>query len=271
MPEDMSEKSIKKSSDRINAGEVAAERWLLPEVNGSHLVTPEKPCLDRAGFHSKSQTTSEPSTTANTLGATPALTQSRLDAIVHESREQGYESGRAKGYEKGYAEGEARALALGQEQTLKQKRQLAELIESVTGAATTHNEQAKIAVVELIAQIAQQLCYRELSIDNSSIAAVVNEAMNALPVGEKHVRLHLNPVDKQLLESISGVMKPEWVIVEDAALQLGGCRIESENSLVDFSISRRLQEIIESSFGQTLVAREVVADPNKRRGEEDDV
>jgi len=267
----MPENSIEKSSERINAGEVAAEPWLLPEVNGSHLVTPEKQPPARAGFHSKSQITNEPNATANTLGATPALTQSRLDAIVQDSREQGYESGRAEGYEKGYAEGEARALVLGQEQTLKQKQQLAELIDSVTVAATAHNEQAKIAVVELIAQIAQQLCYRELSLDNSSIAAVVNEAMNALPVGEKHVRLHLNPADKQLLETMSGAIKPEWIIIEDAALQVGGCRIESENSLIDFSISRRLQEIIESSFGQTLVAREVVADPNKRRGEEDDV
>jgi flagellar assembly protein FliH len=237
-----------KPSDRVETDQVAAEPWLLPEVNGSHLVTPEKSSVSGAGFHRQVSASSKPENPPNTLAATVAMTQSRLDALVRESQQNGYDTGRAEGYEKGYAEGEARAKALGQEQTLDQKNQLAELINSVTLAVATHHEQAQVAVVELIAQIAQQLCYRELQSDNASIAAVVSDAMSALPVGEKNICLQLNPADLAMLQSMPELLKPEWNIVSDAAMQAGGCRISSENSLIDFSASKRLQEIIESSF-----------------------
>ena len=115
----------------------------------------------------------------------------------------------ASGYEKGYFEGEQRAKAiveqLASDQLAAQKASLSSLISEIVNPLAKQSHALKQTLTELVEEISQKVCERELLLDNSSIASVVGLAIDALPVTETDLTLFLHPKDLATLESITGL------------------------------------------------------------------
>jgi flagellar assembly protein FliH len=122
------------------------------------------------------------------------------------------------------------------------------------------------ALVALAVSIARQIIRRELRADSGEIVAVVREALALLPVGVREVRVHLHPDDARVVRALaeddgrsgfggSGFSRdsssPEqmWRIVEDPALERGGCRVESESSQIDARIETRIGAVVSRLLG----------------------
>ena len=97
---------------------------------------------------------------------------------------------------------------------------------------------------------------RELLTDSGHILSVVKDAIAALPVGSKNISLHLNPDDLVLVENYASDLQKDWAFIGDANLLPGGCRVETKESLVDFTVETRMQHLLEEFEGKQLAAEE---------------
>ena len=229
----------------------AAEPWLLPEFKAKHIVSgaDDEP-RQLSGFAQRRSLASNKPSSALQLNR--AMTAGQLEQLTREAREAGFSEGRVAGYEKGYAEGESRARETVEKHAqvvlAGQQLSLTQLIESVIEPLANQRDDLQTVLSQLVAKIAERVCYRELLIDNSSIQAVVGEAIDALPIGESDIKIYLNPKDLAVFESIPGFVQDSWPLRSDEQLTLGDCRVESANSLVDFTRSSRMTSILDATF-----------------------
>ena len=167
------------------------------------------------------------------------LTARQIEELQQQAREEGFQQGRREGLEAGKKEIRARVHDL---DALMQT--LAKPLEQLDG-------QVEEELVQLALAVARQLVRRELKTDPGQVLAVVREAMAALPLTARNVRLHLHPEDATLVRETLSVSDNErsWKIVDDPVLTRGGCKVSSDTSQIDASVERRLHNVIANVLG----------------------
>lgn len=187
------------------------ENWSLPEVN----------------------------LTGKREAAARPLTARQIEELQHQAREEGFQQGRREGLEAGKKEIKARV------------HELESLMQTLTKPLEQLDEQVEQELVSLALAVARQLVRREIKADPGQVLAVVREAMAALPIAARNVRLHLHPEDAALVrETLSlGDSERGWKIVEDPVLTRGGCKVSSDTSQIDAGVERRLHTIIANVLG----------------------
>ena len=171
------------------------------------------------------------------------VTAARLEEIEQEAYKEGFKNGYAKGIEKYKSEVD--------ETNLKFEALMTSLIKPFEDLDDEVIEQtAGLAIA-----ISRQLIRRELHTEPDHVIGVVREALSALPVSARKIKVSLNPEDAILVRKVlslheddSAEMQP-WHIIEDPLLSQGGCRITAENSVIDATVETRLQRIITSIMG----------------------
>ena len=189
----------------------AIENWSLPEVNVAR----------------KSETAARP------------LTARQIEELQQQAREEGFQVGRREGLEAGKKEIRARV------------HELDALMQTLAKPLEQVDAQIEQDLVQLALAVARQLVRRELKSDPGQVLAVVREAIAALPLAARNVRLHLHPEDATLVRETLSVSDNErsWNIVEDPVLSRGGCKISSDTSQIDASVERRLHTVIANVLG----------------------
>lgn len=167
------------------------------------------------------------------------LTAIQIEELQQQAREEAFAQGRREGLEAGKKEIRARVHEL---ETLMQT--LARPLEQV-------DAQIEEQLVQLALAVAKQLIRRELKTDPGQVLAVVREAMAALPLAARAVRLHMHPEDAALVREMLALNDSErgWQIVEDPVLSRGGCKVSSDTSQIDASVERRLHTVIANVLG----------------------
>ena len=112
------------------------------------------------------------------------------------------------------------------------------------------DSQIEKSMVGLVQHIARQVIQRELVLDSSQIESVMREALKLLPLGVGNVRLYINPQDFEQVKAMRERHEETWRIVEDAALQPGGCRVETEHSRIDATVETRISQIMAKLLDQ---------------------
>ncbi|MDT4868585.1 flagellar assembly protein FliH [compost metagenome] len=69
-------------------------------------------------------------------------------------------------------------------------------------------------------------------------------------MGASNVRIHINPQDFEQVKALRERHEESWRILEDEALEPGGCRVETEHSRIDASIETRLAQAMKQLFEQ---------------------
>ena len=118
--------------------------------------------------------------------------------------------------------------------------------------------QIEKSLVDLVQHITRQVIRRELAIDSSQIEHVMRDALKLLPLGVGNVRLYINPQDFEQVKALRERHEETWRIVEDASLQPGGCRVETEHSRIDATVETRISQIMAKLLDQ---AHEQVLNP----------
>lgn len=196
------------------------------------------------------------------------LTASDIDEIRQAAREDGFREGRDAGYQEGFAEGQEKGhqegleagLAEGREKGEQQGREESrqdvdaklERLEQVMGELlqpiSRHEDELEAALVNLTTELARAVVYRDLATDSSQIQAVVRRAIEALPSTTDNVRIHVHPDDAALITDVATRLDAPSSIVEDPAIMPGGCKVETRNSLVDFTVEKRFQKAVRGMF-----------------------
>lgn len=214
------------------------------------------------------------------------LTAADIDEIRQAAREDGFQEGRDAGFQQGFTEGHEKGHQEGLETGLAEGREKGERegldasqkdvtdklerLEQVMGELlepiSRHQDELESALVNLTTELARAVVCRELAMDSSQIQSVVRRAIEALPSTSENVRIHVHPDDAALVGDVATRLDAPASIVEDTALRPGGCRVETRNSLVDFTVEKRFQKAV-----RTMFDKQSELDGNIEEGDSDDV
>ena len=172
-------------------------------------------------------------------GGRNLLTAKQIEAIQKQAYEEGFALGRKEGRNAGQAQIKASV------------QRLEQLMSALARPFAELDQRVEKELVNLAIAMTRQLIRRELKTDPGQIIAVVREALAALPVATRGVRVHLHPDDAALVRSALSVAEGEqaWKLMEDPALTRGGCRVVSETSQIDATVEARLNAIIAATLG----------------------
>lgn len=228
----------------------AWERWQLPSmdrdvpVKGNALNLRSAPRRD--GTHTDTAPP-EPEIKPPTADEIEAIRR----AAYEEGLQEGREAGKAEGYKAGFKSGEADTKA-----AIIRLGQIARVLLEPIPQQDDELEQAVLAMVE---KICRRIVHRELVLDSSQVLMVVREALDCLHPGAQRIRVHLNPVDAEIvLQGLraAGELEEGWRIVPHPTISPGGCVVETDTSMIDARAEKRLASVLQQVYEQQQHALE---------------
>ena len=171
-----------------------------------------------------------------------------LADLQAEAHKEAFEQGLAEGREAGRAEVQA------------QVDRLAGMFYDLAKPFEALDSEVERELLTLAMALARQIVRRELKSDPTQIIGIIREAIAALPVAAREVRVHLHPEDAAVVREHLAPTESEraWSIVEDPVMARGGCQISSATSRIDARLETRLGGILSELMGterQTAVPR----------------
>ena len=223
-------------SDLIRARDVGGfDIWSLPSFD-PHVPEPEPAPVEELPAEMEEVPLEE----------VQPLTLEELESIRQEAYNEGFAAGEKDGFR-------STTLKVRQEAEAALSVKLASL-ERLMGVLfdpiAEQDAQIEKSMVGLVEHIARQVIQRELVLDSSHIESVMREALKLLPLGVGNVRLYINPQDFEQVKALRERHEETWRIVEDAALQPGGCRVETEHSRIDATVETRISQIMAKLLDQ---------------------
>jgi len=162
--------------------------------------------------------------------------------------EQGLNEGRAQGRTEGYYEG----IKTAEKDVNLQLQSLDSIMTHLTHALNEQDYQLEQALLTLSKEIAKHVIQRELMIDSSHIMAIVRQAISTLPASRDNVRILINPDDLAIVERARQDTGESWKVVGSSQIARGGCRVETDQSVVDFTTGERFKQVIEQIVHRQL-------------------
>jgi flagellar assembly protein FliH len=223
-------------SDLIRARDVGGfDIWSLPSFD-PHVPEPEPEPVEEP----PAQMEEVP------LEEVQPLTLEELETI----RQEAYNEGFAAGEKDGFRSTTLKVRQEAEEALSVKLGSLERLMGNLFDPIAEQDSQLEKSMVGLVQHITRQVIQRELALDSSQIESVMREALKLLPLGVGNVRLYINPQDFEQVKALRERHEETWRIVEDAALQPGGCRVETEHSRIDATVETRISQIMAKLLDQ---------------------
>jgi flagellar assembly protein FliH len=166
-------------------------------------------------------------------------TVSGLADLQAEAHKEAFEQGLAEGREAGRVEVRA------------QVEKLEGMFYDLAKPFEELDAEVERELLTLAMTLARQIVRRELKTDPTQIIGIVREAISALPVAARDVRVHLHPEDAAVVRQNLAPTESEraWQLVEDPVMARGGCQITTATSRVDARLETRLGAILSELMG----------------------
>ena len=150
-----------------------------------------------------------------------------------------------------FAQGLAEGRAAGQAEIRVQVERLEAMLHDLTQPFEVLDEEVERELLTLAMALARQIVRRELKADPTQIIGIIREAIGALPVAAREIRVQLHPEDAAIMRQHLAPTESEraWTIVEDPMMARGGCRINTLTSRIDARLETRLGTIVSELLG----------------------
>ena len=154
-------------------------------------------------------------------------------------------------FAKGFSQGElAGAEAAGQRGEMMLHR-LMQTLEELTQVRAQMIQQTERQMVQLAMAIARRVIQREVTLDADLLIAMARVAMERLgETAQVKVRLHPDDYEAAGAARVAQLAGSNVMILADAHLSRGGCRIESDMGILDAGVHAQLQEIARALLGE---------------------
>ena len=172
------------------------------------------------------------------------LTADELEKISRDAYDEAFAEGKADGYNKGLEEGQRKAYNDTQHVLNEERKKLSAIAEALFVPMSEQQDVLENTIVDMAVQLTKHILHREITSDPAVLYPVITTALDALPTGAKNIEVHLNKDDAALFKIACPDIQPEWKIVADAHLAPGGCKVLSSESLVDYSLEKRLRDYL---------------------------
>ena len=222
-----------KSSDYAN--------WHLPDINDGQVIEVA------TGGQRKGT-----ATRATVAGAnkTDGLSVDQLDELGKQARKEGYQAGFEQGLSKGETQGYQAGISKGNAEIQKRLLQLQQVVTQLMEPIKQQDDALEQTLLSLVKLTAEAVIKQELE-DNriDIIQRVIKETVTALPIGAQNIKIFLNTEDFAALQGESTGVSSEWQLVGDDSIAAGGCRLETTQSVVDYALETRIQQVMEQIMG----------------------
>jgi flagellar assembly protein FliH len=200
------------------AAGAAAERWLLPQIEGNVIGRPVDDSKAKAA----------------------------AAAIARVAREQS----EARGYEAGMAKAESETKARLAELDTHLKKMDA-LLQFIARPLQDLDADVEKMLLQLALTVGKQLARRELRVDPAQVIAIIRESLAELPTAAREIRVVLHPEDAAIVrEHLAAPANDRaWTIVEDPTTSRGGCVVRTDHSQIDARLESRINTIIANALG----------------------
>ena len=154
-----------------------------------------------------------------------------------------HKTAHSEGFEQGYREGCARASA--------ETQQVVSLVQSLEAELEKFDQNIAENVLRFALVVAQAVLRADLDHRPELIIPVIRETVAELPTTGNSRQLHLHPQDAALLRQhgVDLTSSGRIDIVEDAAIERGGCRLRSDVGEIDATLQSRWQRAL-SALGR---------------------
>ena len=161
-----------------------------------------------------------------------------------EAHKEAFEQGLAEGREAGRAEVRA------------QVERLSGMFYDLAKPFEVMDAEVERELLTLAMALARQIVRRELKTDPTQIIGIIREAIAALPVAAREVRVHLHPEDAAVVREHLAPTEREraWAMVEDPVMARGGCQVSTNTSRIDMRLETRLGAILSELLGTERAA-----------------
>lgn len=165
--------------------------------------------------------------------APPPPTEADWLARVQAARDQGWQDG--------YRDGQAALQAVTQQLNAQLGARFGQMVAGLDAQWDALEVALAESVTRTAVQLARQVVRTELATRPEVVARVAQEAVNALLVSAKHLRLHIHPGDQgHVAAGAAEVLQARDVrLVADPSVEPGGVILESDLGRVDARIGAR--------------------------------
>jgi flagellar assembly protein FliH len=157
----------------------------------------------------------------------------------------------AAAYEEAFEQGLAEGREAGRAEVRAQVERLAGMFYDLAKPFEELDTEVERELLTLAMALARQIVRRELKADPTQIIGIIREAIAALPVAARDVRVHLHPEDAAVVRQNLAPTESEraWQIIEDPVMARGGCQVTTATSRVDSRLETRLGAILSELMG----------------------
>ncbi len=195
------------------------------------------------------------------------LTADDLQKLAQEAKKEAFDQGYQEGLAKGLAEGTQKGQKQGHNKAYQETKKLVtdeikrmgEIASQLFIPMRDQEEKLENIVVDMAVNFAQEIIAQEVQSSPQALLGIVNRAIAALPAGSKNISVYLNPSDSELVDKYLPIAHREWKIHIDEAIASGGCRVQTHESLVDYTCEHRLAEYLKYVREQGNITESEVA------------
>ncbi len=175
------------------------------------------------------------------------------DAQRHAAQDALLAAARQEGYQAGYRDGLVALESFKQSFAQQLAAQIGSLVASFGEQIDGLESEIAGSVARSATALARQVVRSELVAQPELIAQVAAEAVNAVLLTARHIRVFVNPADQPLVAAGAAdtLAARQARLLPDATLARGGCRIESDLGSIDASLETRWAQAA-AALGQAM-------------------
>ena len=169
----------------------------------------------------------------------------------------------AEAFREAYDEGLRKGMAAGEDKLRLEVQKLDGLLHDLAKPFAELDRQVEQELLMLAVALARQIVRRELKADPSQIIGIIRDAIAALPVAARDVRVRLHPEEAAVVRQHLAPTESEraWKIVEDPVMARGGCEVVTATSRIDARVETRLGAMLSELLGSERAGGGVRAPP----------
>jgi len=183
----------------------------------------------------------------------PMISEEELALLREQAHQEGYAAGYQEAYARGLQEGQQAGYADSEENMKPEIENIGKLLSGVSTEISALGQNTAEQILALAVSLAEKMVKTKIEYDEQVILSVIRNAIDSLPSVQKPAQLILNPIDLGVVKNTLGeqLAGDGWRLSSDAALERGGCRIETGQNLIDASIETRWDKVTAALHTET--------------------
>jgi flagellar assembly protein FliH len=182
---------------------------------------------------------------------------SKNDAARAATDQAALQTARQAGYQDGYRDGLVALESFKQAFATQMSAQLGALVAAFDAEFAQLESAMADGVAQSATALARQVVRSELATRPEIVATVAAQAIEAVLLSAKHIRVHVHPADLPLVQqgAADALAARGARLMADASISRGGCRIDSDIGRIDAGIDARWSQAA-ATLGQPLALRD---------------